>query len=184
MNLTLVTGNAHKAEKASELLGLPLFHAKVELDELQTIDLSKLVEHKVRQAYAVIKSPVIVDDFGFGFSALNGLPGPFTKFFVESPGGDEMLCRMVDGFNDRSAAVTCAIGYYDGTTLKVFQKTLQGTTSEHPRGGNGIATDRIFVPEGYTKTRAELDDAEYDFVYQLVRPYDELRDFLTNGEVM
>jgi XTP/dITP diphosphohydrolase len=178
MKLTFVTGNAHKAEKAAKLLGRELLHEKLDLDELQTTDLNELVEHKVRQAYDKVGSPVIVDDFGFGFAALNGLPGPFTKYFIASPNGPEMMCRMVDSFEDRSATVTTAIGYYDGTTLKVFIRSLGGTTAEHPRGSNGIDTDKIFVPSGYSKTRAELDDEEYDKVYTMVRPYDELRRFL------
>jgi non-canonical purine NTP pyrophosphatase (RdgB/HAM1 family) len=183
MKLTFVTGNAHKAEKASRLLGRPLDHRKVELEEIQTVDLVELVQHKVRQAYEAVGSAVIVDDFGFGFNAMNGLPGPFTKFFIEPEGGDEMMCRMIDSFSDRSAYVTTVIGFYDGATLKVFQKVLHGTTAQHPKGSNGIATDRIFIPNGYTKTRAELDDEEYDKVYKLVRPFDELNEFLTELEV-
>lgn len=178
MNLTFVTGNTHKAEKAAKLLGRDLHHVKLDLDELQTTNLEELVEHKVRQAYDKVGSPVIVDDFGFGFKALNGLPGPFTKFFIASPNGPEMMCRMVDAFDDRSASVSTAIGYYDGMILKVFIRTLTGTTANQPRGTNGIDTDKIFIPTGYSKTRAELDDDEYDKVYMMVRPYDELRGFL------
>lgn len=178
MKLTFATGNAHKAMMTARLIGMPLDHQKLHLDELQTIDLVELVEHKVKQAYEQIQSPVIVDDFGFGFNALNGLPGPFTKFFIEPEGGDEMMCRMVDGFDDRSATTTCAIGYCDGTTTRVFIKSLNGTTAMNPRGENGIHTDRIFIPEGYTVTRAELDDDEYEKVYDMVRPLDQLRDFL------
>lgn len=178
MKLIFVTGNPHKAEMAGKLLGITIEHKKVHLDEIQTTDLVELVEHKARQAYEQIKSPVIVDDFGFGFDALNGLPGPFTKFFIESENGAEMMCRMIDGFEDRSAKVTSAIGYCDGTTTKVFIKTLGGTTAMYPRGSNGIHTDQIFIPEGYYQTRAELDDAEYAKVYEMVRPYDMLREFL------
>ncbi|HRJ06201.1 MAG TPA: non-canonical purine NTP pyrophosphatase [Candidatus Saccharibacteria bacterium] len=180
--LVFVTGNQHKAEKASQLLGRPLKHQKVELDEIQTVDLARLVEHKVRQAYDKIQAPVIVDDFSYGFNALNGLPGPFTKFFVESHDGAEKMCRMIDSFDDRSAVVTSAIGYFDGNTLMVFERSLGGTTAKHPKGTNGIGTDTIFIPDGYTKTRAELDDKEYDKVYEAVRPFDELRKFLDEHE--
>lgn len=182
MTLTFVTGNQHKAEMASKLLGRPLLHQKVELDELQTVDLKKLVEHKVLQAYEIIGSPVFVDDFGFGFNALNGLPGPFTKFFIEADDGAEKMCRMIDSFDDRSAVIVSVIGYYDGNTLMIFEKSFPGSTSDHPRGSNGIGTDTIFIPEGYTKTRAELDDKEYDDFYGRVRPFDELRAFLNNHE--
>ena len=178
MKLTFVTGNPHKAEMAGMLLGYSIEHKKVHLDEIQTIDLVELVEHKARQAFEQIGSPVIVDDFGFGFKALGGLPGPFTKFFIEPENGAEMMCRMIDGFKDRSASVTSAIGYCDGDVTKVFIKSLNGTTADTPRGTNGIHTDQIFIPEGYEVTRAELTDEEYAVVYEQVRPYDKLRDFL------
>lgn len=183
MTLTFVTGNAHKAEKTSLLIGRPLQHQKLDLDEIQTMDLTKLVEHKVRQAYELIKSPVIVDDFGFCLGALYDLPGPFTKFFVEPEGGDEKLCRIADILNDRSASIVSVVGYFDGKSLEIFEGTFYGKISDHPKGKNGIGTDRIFIPDGYNKTRAQMDDKEYNEFYEKFRPFDKLRDFLNERDL-
>lgn len=178
MNVTFVTGNEHKADKTAKLLGRELLHQKIELDEIQTTDLIELAEHKIRQAYEQVKKPVIIDDFGLGLDALSGLPGPFIKFFVEIDNGLESICRMVDGLGDRNATATCVIAFYDGKTLKVFKKILPGSIAQHPIGINGIHTDQIFIPDGYSQTRAELNDEEYDNVYRKVRPLDELKEFL------
>lgn len=178
MKVTFVTGNQHKADKAAQLLGRELLHQKIDLDEIQTMNLSELAEHKIRQAYEKAGVPVIVDDFGLGVDELDGLPGPFIKFFVEANNGLENICRMVDGLTSRRASVTCVIAFYDGKTLKVFEKMLPGTIAQHPVGTNGIHTDQIFIPDGYSKTRAQLDDKEYDEVYRKVRPLDELKGFL------
>lgn len=178
MKVTFVTGNQHKADKAALLLGRELLHQKIDLDEIQTTNLSELAEHKIKQAYDKAGVPVIIDDFGLGVDALSGLPGPFIKFFVQASDGLENICRMVDGLGDRSASVSCVIAFYDGKTLKIFEKRLAGTIAEHPVGTNGIHTDQIFIPDGYDKTRAQLDDDEYDKVYKKVRPLDELREFL------
>lgn len=97
---TFVTGNEKKAAYLSTLLGLPVKRHKVDLDELQTTDIDALVSHKARQAYDMLQTPVLVEDQGLSFTALNGLPGPFIKFFVEES-GQEALCRMLDGFADR-----------------------------------------------------------------------------------
>lgn len=178
MQLTFVTGNQHKANKTSQLLGRELSHEKVDLDELQTLNLTELAEHKVRQAYELLKKPVMIDDFGLGFDALHGLPGPFIKFFVEIEDGLEKLCRMADALESRRAYVSCVMAFYDGKTLRVFEKSLSGEVAKHPVGNNGIHTDQIFIPDGYDRTRAQLSDAEYDEVYKLVRPLGELKEFL------
>ena len=179
MRITFATGNQHKADKTAQLLGRDLDHEKIDLDELQTTDLAELLEHKVRQAYDKLQRPVIVDDYGLGFDALNGLPGPFIKFFIEPEDGVEKLCRMLDSLETRRARTVCAIAFFDGKTLKVFEKTLFGEIAQHPIGENGIYTDRIFMPDGWQgKTRAQLNDAEYDTVYMEVRPLAELKEFL------
>lgn len=37
-----------------KLLGMPIEHIKLDLDEIQSLDLKEVVEHKVRQAYEKI----------------------------------------------------------------------------------------------------------------------------------
>lgn len=178
--LTFITGNQHKAEHYARLLGVPLAHQKINLDEIQSADIAEVARHKIDQAYAAVGVPVIIDDFGFGIDALNGLPGPFTKFFVEPEDGLEKLCRITDSLDSRAAKVVCAIAYKDAIQTKIFVRELRGTVSDRPRGTLGIATDMIFEPEGYGgRTRSELSQAEYDEVYLKVRPVDELRVFLS-----
>ncbi|MES2876599.1 MAG: non-canonical purine NTP pyrophosphatase [Patescibacteria group bacterium] len=178
MKVTFVTGNQHKADKTAQLLGRELDHAKVDLDELQTTNMSELAEHKVRQAYDVLRVPVMIDDFGLAFDALDGLPGPFVKFFVDADDGLKNMCRMIDSFDNRKARTVCVMAFYDGKALKVFEKRMEGSIAEHPVGLNGIGTDQIFIPKGYGKTRAQLDDEQYDEVYRKVRPLNELKEFL------
>lgn len=180
--ITFITGNQHKADNRAKYLGIPIDHQKLELDEIQSIILRDVVEHKARQAYEHVRRPIIVDDVSMGFTALGGLPGPFVKFFVEHSLED--LCRMLDGFDDRSASASAGIGYCDGIGFHYFEGTIAGTISQHPRGNGGYGWDAIFVPEGYgNRTRAELDDSEYEAVYNKIRPIAALRDFLTKTSV-
>jgi hypothetical protein len=58
MDVTFITGNQSKADYLAKYLGIPVKHVKLDLEELQSMDLHKIVEHKVRQAYEHIKSPV------------------------------------------------------------------------------------------------------------------------------
>ena len=178
-NVVFVTGNQHKADLLAKLLGFPIAHERAEVDEIQALDIATVGEHKAKQAFALLNRPVLVDDFGTYFDALDGLPGAFTKFFVDAEDGLEIMCRMLDSFGTRVATATSVIVYYDGTRLEVFRSQVRGRIADHPRGERGIGTDRIFIPDSYgDRTRAELTEAEYDEVYTQVRPIQQVQAFL------
>lgn len=177
-----ITGNQNKVDYHSRVLGIQLSHKKIDLDEIQSADPRVVIEHKVRQAYALLQRPVLVEDTSLSFNALNGLPGPFIKFFVEAHDGLENLCRMLDGFTDRSAYASAVYGYFDGQQLVFFSGRLDGVISQTPKGDGGYGWDAIFEPVGYDGlTRAELSPEEDMASYALIRNLDGLRDFLMAG---
>jgi inosine triphosphate pyrophosphatase len=174
--ITFITGNQKKADYLAKYLGLRIEHIKLDLDELQSLSLREIVEHKVRQAYAKIRKPVIVEDVWLSFTALGGLPWPFIKFFVENMSYED-ICRLLDG-KDRGAMAKCGYGYYDGDHFEYFEWSKAWTIAEHPGRDNGFWWDRIFIPEGYTTIRSELDEVDYQKVYLEIKPIEKLREFL------
>lgn len=160
MKLTFVTGNINKAELLSKSIGFEIGHRNIELTEIQSLDLEEIITHKAKEAYTKIGSPVLVHDTALYFKALGHLPGPFIKWFLESI-GNKGLCKLVDGYNNRQATAVVMLGYYDGQVLKIFQEKLEGEVAETPRGEKGFGWDPVFIPRGYNKTRAELDESEY-----------------------
>lgn len=173
--ITFITGNQNKADKLAQYLDFPLLHKKLDLDEIQSLDLNEIVEHKVRQAYAEINSPVLVEDVSLEFKALGGLPGPFIKFFVDQV-PFETICEML-GDKPRNATAKCTFGYYDGELLKTFTGKLEGKIAETPAEDNGFGWDRIFIPEGYEVTRAELNAEDDRKTYIQIKPLEELKTF-------
>lgn len=179
MNVLFITGNQNKADYLASLLDTPLDYHKYDLDEIQSTSLDDIVTHKVKQAYVLAGRPVLVEDVGLGFTALNGLPGPFVKFFVDQPDGLENMCRMLDGFGDRGARAETVFGYYDGQHLELIKGGLDGVIANHPRGEGGFGWDKIFCPNGFeNKTRAELILEQDANSYQTIKPIAVLRDFL------
>ena len=175
MEVYFITGNPKKAEYLKKYLGLEIKHQKVDLDEIQSMDLKKIVEHKVRQAYEKIKKPVLVEDVGLFFDDLSGLPGPFIKFFVENL-DFQKICNMIS--ENRGAEAKTVFGYYDGKNLTLLESSLRGEISKEPRGENGFGWDKIFIPEGYNKTRAELDEIDNEETYKKIKGFEILKKFL------
>lgn len=159
VNVTFITGNQGKADFLAKHLGIDIPHKKVELDELQSLDLHEIVEHKVKQAYMKIKKPVLVEDVSFTFDAMGRLPGPFVKWFLEEL-GNEGICDLLTRYSNHSATGYVCFGYFDGKLIKFFDGKVEGSVPERPRGSNGFGWDSIFIPKGTNKTYAEMNEEE------------------------
>ena len=179
MNVVFITGNQDKAEFFKKYLGLEIEHKKIELDEIQSLDLHEIVDHKVRQAYSIVNKPVLVEDVGLQINSWGKLPGPLVKWFLQEVGG-EGLCRLADINEDRSATASITYGYFDGHEVKFFDGELAGSIAASPRGEN-FGWNPIFIPEGSDKTYAEMDDAEtQQFSLRTTTVFPQLKVFLTS----
>lgn len=137
------------------------------------------MHHKVREAYRQLKRPVLVEDTSLEFSNLGRLPGTLIKWFLEEL-NSEQLARLADG-GDRKAVGHCMFGYYDGTNEHYIAGELHGVITKNPMGdgsSGGFGWDSIFIPDGYTVTRAELSEEDYEKVYRIIRPMQQLKAFL------
>ena len=160
----------------AKFLDFPIEHLSLELDEIQSMDLFEIVEHKVRQAYEKVKKPVLVEDISLEFEALGGLPGPFIKFFM-SQMTLERICKLLKG-DSRKATAKCVLGYFDGTSLKMFGGSLMGEISNAPTGDKGFGWDKIFIPSSYETTRALMNETDYETTYKIIKPVEKMREYL------
>ena len=159
--LTLVTGNEGKVREFSRLLGIQLAQRKLNLTEIQAIDVAEVARGKAAEAYSQLGSPVLVDDTGIIVGAWNGLPGALTSWFLDTVGCDGIL-RMMSGFKDRSATVVTALGVAYNDKVEVYTASVSGDLSDTPRGAEGFGYDPIFIPRTGTKTYAEMTEEEKD----------------------
>jgi non-canonical purine NTP pyrophosphatase (RdgB/HAM1 family) len=157
--LTFVTGNSSKAKQISRYLSFPVVQQAIDLIEIQSLDGAEIIEHKVREAYKQLRSPVLVEDASLQFLALGKLPGPLIKWFLAELGNDG-LCKLLNGYEDRSALASVQFGLYDGQAFRIFSDERAGSIALTPRGSNGFGWDPIFIPAGHNKTWAEMNDTE------------------------
>jgi XTP/dITP diphosphohydrolase len=153
--ISLVTGNEGKAHEYATLLGIDVAAVKEDLIEIQDLDVVKVVERKVHDAYSKLQAPVLVDDTGLSLNGWNGLPGALVAWFLGTVGAEGVL-KMAEGVTDRRATVTTALGYADAHGARFFTGTLHGTLTTERRGGGGFGYDSIFMPAGSDLTFAEM----------------------------
>ncbi len=158
--ITFVTGNKNKADLMSKYLGVEIEHIKLDLTEIQSLDVEDVVTHKVKEAYSQLKKPVVVEDTFVVYHALGKLPGPFIKFFLHEL-GTEGICKLVNNYPDKSATASVNFGYYDGKEVKIFSGVMKGIIAPKPKGDRGFGWDPTFIPDGYDKTRGEMTEDEY-----------------------
>jgi inosine triphosphate pyrophosphatase len=162
-HILLVTGNANKLREWQGLMPNDITLESIDLDlpELQSDDPETIVADKAKRAYEAAGKPVVVEDVSAELVRLNGLPGPFIKFFIKRLGNDALY--QLAGKEGEAAIVSCAAAYYDGEKLITVRGDVHGTVVA-ARGDNGFGFHVTFVPDGHTKTYAEMTSDEKNSV--------------------
>lgn len=121
----------------------------------------------------IIGSPVITEDTDFRIEALNGEPGIKAGEFLKNFGRAEILKRM-EGMVNRKATISSAVAYATPDSAnKVFINKIEGKIADKEIFGNfpdwiaptadnsfGGGYNAIFLPNGWSKTLAEINPAE------------------------
>lgn len=151
-----ITGNVNKVREFEQILETKLNYEKMDLVEIQSTDVSEVTMAKVKEAYSKLKRPVIVEDTGLYIYDINNFPGALIKFYMRDLGCDG-ICRFHAG---SYAYVETVIGYHNGNNTRLFKGIVKGTLSIEPRGTNGFGWDKIFIPNGQSKTYAQMTAEE------------------------
>jgi XTP/dITP diphosphohydrolase len=124
---------------------------------------------KARDAVTACGLPAIADDSGLAVDALNGMPGVLSARWSGRHGDDEANLDLVLGqLRDvpderRGAQFVCAAALVlPSGEETVVRGEWRGTLVRERRGTNGFGYDPIFVPDGESRTSAEMDPAEKD----------------------
>src|SRR5919108_3322590 len=170
MRLLLATRNPHKLREFGRLL------PEVELDPLPDDVPTPPEDGDSYAANALIKAraaaratgrAAIADDSGIEAAALDGAPGVRTaRFAGESATDEENLAKLArEAPAGTPLRYVCVIAHVDPDGHEhLFEGTTTGTVAPEPRGAGGFGYDPLFVPDGDTRTMAELSDAEKDAI--------------------
>eukprot|EP00405_Crypthecodinium_cohnii_P016844 CAMPEP_0206456562 /NCGR_PEP_ID=MMETSP0324_2-20121206/22446_1 /ASSEMBLY_ACC=CAM_ASM_000836 /TAXON_ID=2866 /ORGANISM="Crypthecodinium cohnii, Strain Seligo" /LENGTH=210 /DNA_ID=CAMNT_0053927529 /DNA_START=42 /DNA_END=674 /DNA_ORIENTATION=- len=184
--LVFVTGNAKKLEEVKAILAsgekqIPfnVTNRKIDLPELQGASAEEIAKEKCKLAAQEVNGPVMCEDTSLCFNSLEGLPGPYIKWFLEKLGHDG-LNRMLAGWEDKSAYAQCIFTLCagPGCEVRVFDGRTPGKIVP-ARGPTDFGWDPVFEPdEGEGKTYAEMDKAAKNVISHRGRSLALLRSWL------
>lgn len=157
--ITFVTGNRNKAEEAAEFFkGITeINHVSFDAVEPQSDNCGDVARAKAEQAYDALKIPVIADDTGFFIESLNGFPGVYASYVLDTIGISGIL-HLLDKCSSRKAYFITALAYSDDLGTRVFYGRVDGIISEFPRGDKGFGYDPIFEVDGRTFAEMDIDE--------------------------
>jgi XTP/dITP diphosphohydrolase len=156
----LVTSNPHKLKEFQHglgSLGVRVRLLEVDCDEVQADTLEEVVHFCLDQIGARGHRDFILDDSGLFVRGLKGFPGVYSSYVFQTIGCEGIL-RLLDGQEDRGAEFRCCIGcQMEGLGRVIVTGVSPGMVIEDERGDKGFGYDPIFVPEGSSRTFAQMD---------------------------
>ncbi|MBS8269534.1 non-canonical purine NTP pyrophosphatase [Halomonas litopenaei] len=162
MKIRFISGNEHKINEVQRILtpiGVDVVPVSRKIEELQTEDVERLVRDKLIKAFEAIGRPLFVEHTGLYLRGLNGLPAGLTQIFWDKLESDRFV-KLVAGLGDAAVTAKTVLGYCDGREIHLFYGSIEGTVPLVPAGPTDFQWDCVFVPNGHTKTFAEMGAAK------------------------
>jgi len=190
IEIILATYNIHKARELKTLLSdlnikvftLDDISAEIILRE----DGATFEENAFQKARIVHNHTKLISlaDSGLEVFYLNGRPGVFSARYAGVEATDEMnnekLLNEMRGVapRRRRAQFRSVLALIGNGMEDVTEGICPGVLGEVPRGTNGFGYDPIFIPDGFTKTYAELTAKEKNLISHRARSFAKMKEIL------
>ena len=170
MELVFATHNLHKLEEVKTLL-----HSTITLLSLDDINYKDEIEEnettlegnaliKARTIFNSMQGNCFADDSGLLVDALNGEPGVYSARYAGSQKNDNdnmnKLLAQLKGIENRKAHFKTVLALILDEKEYLFEGFISGVIGHEKKGTQGFGYDPIFIPDGYSKTFAELTSSE------------------------
>lgn len=164
MKIRFMSGNKHKIKEVQRILGpvdVDIVPISRKIEELQTQDVDALVRDKLIKAFHEIGRPLFVEHTGLYLRGLNDLPAGLTQIFWDRLEA-RRFADLVAALGDDKVIAKTVLGYCDGRQMHLFEGAIEGTVPRTPAGPEDFQWDCVFIPDGYTKTFAEMGAGKND----------------------
>lgn len=190
--ILLASNNDHKVKEINNIIKLKKLDVEIvplkslginnEIPETgSTLEENAMIKCKFLHSLYP-KMPVISEDTGLEVFTLGYLPGVHTARYA-GPAKNPIenmnkLLSELKNQEDRRARFRTVIAYLEGTTQKTFEGIVEGEIASHQCGTGGFGYDPIFIPYGYDRTFAELDQDIKNNISHRAKAFEKLIDYL------
>ncbi len=190
MEIIFATSNINKLNEVCKIIGTkytitsPKKYGIIEeIPETgETLESNALIKAK----YIWEKTGIncFADDTGLEVEALNGAPGvKSARYAGEDNNSNRNIDKLLKELNNnknRTAVFRTSISLIVNNNIYYFDGVLKGSIINEKRGNLGFGYDPVFVPDGYTKTLAELSISEKNLISHRAIAVKKLANFLNN----
>lgn len=188
-SVIIATNNRHKLDEIQAILG-ERFSLKTLRDigcteelaeEQNTIEGNSL--QKAEYVYKNYHVDCFADDSGLEVDALNGEPGVDSAHYAGPQRSHDdninLLLKNLAGKSDRKARFRTIITLFLDGKKHTFEGIVNGTILHERRGTDGFGYDPVFLPDGFSKTLAEMTMDEKNRISHRAVAVGKLANFLT-----
>ena len=168
MKLVLATRNPHKLQEIRAIFNFQELEicSSFDFPEIPDVveDGDTLEANAIKKAVEICQAtglPALADDSGLEVEVLNGAPGVYSARWAGEnctyADNNLKLLEELSGCTNRRAQFRTVIALaLPGEPPQTVVGSVQGLISDNPRGDQGFGYDPLFIPDGYSKTFAEL----------------------------
>ena len=189
IELIFATNNAHKLEEVQAIVGKKfLLKSLADIDCHEDIPETGVTFHenaKPKTDYLVNKYGLncFGDDSGLEIDALNGEPGVYSARYSGSRDMEKninLVLEKLAGIANRTARFKTVISLNLNGQQHFFEGSIEGHIIDERKGADGFGYDPIFIPNGYSKTFAEMTADEKNSISHRAVAVQKLAAFLSN----
>lgn len=189
MELIFATHNNNKVKEVAQIL--PSYLSMKSLTDIGFFDeieeTGKTFEEnallKAKTIFEKTGKNIFADDSGLVIDTLNGAPGVYSARYAGTGKDEDNIAKALkelDGKTNRKAyfiSIFCLI--LNGKEY-FFEGRIDGTISTEILGENGFGYDPIFIPDGFSKSFAQMSAEEKNAISHRAKAVEKLNNFLIN----
>ncbi|MHA1458033.1 MAG: RdgB/HAM1 family non-canonical purine NTP pyrophosphatase [Promethearchaeota archaeon] len=180
------TGNNHKYKEITKLfrkeeLDYDLKQKTAATIEIQAPSIKEVALFKLNSIKTNFNNSYFIEDAGFFIdNPLNGFPGVYSKFVLNTIGNKGILKLINDFWNTVAHfEAVIALYFYPLDKIFTFEGSVEGKISKELKGTNGFGYDPIFIPNEFpTNTFGELSTDEKNSISHRAKAFQKLLIFL------
>ena len=186
--IIFATNNAHKLAEVQAVLGdgfrlLTPRECGVTEDIPETQPtLEGNASQKAHYLFDRTERNCFADDTGLEVYALDGAPGVHSARYAtdghDFDANNRLLLKNLEGVTDRRARFRTVISLILDGQEHLFEGIVEGRIANEPAGVEGFGYDPLFIPDGFSKTFAEMTAEEKNAVSHRGRAVRRLVEFL------